>query len=409
MLSAIKNFAVTFVIAAVVFGTIGYFATRFVTATVNDILDNEISALDDILSAESETDSSTENAPDTTTPDISGNAQTLSESSSFSFIIVCSGYRPEIFGDYLPDTETLRNQIAGYVTAADSFGVLSKHYRDRQATSITLVRADKERQEFTYTYISPETRIYSSSGYHTLGEIYELYGYTYIDDYVNALTGIAVDYTFLMDGYNFDEFLNLLGTVYVNNPKDIYSDGTYHTTWSGYSVERVNEDGETVTDQFSSSLVLSSGYIEFNEYASNIMNTLKERSSADVDTKGKFTVELVQAYLQKLADMDLETFRTTMHELIVLSEAESATKTWNADGSISEEPATPILETNFTEEDIDSVYDMIHAATQFSSTVITYPGNYITETDTHDAYFEPDIETAVKQFASYRFINGDNP
>ena len=57
MLSALKNFAVTFVIAAVVFGTIGYFATRFVTATVSDILDSEKTELDNILSAETETES----------------------------------------------------------------------------------------------------------------------------------------------------------------------------------------------------------------------------------------------------------------------------------------------------------------------------------------------------------------
>ena len=302
-------------------------------------------------------------------------------------------------------TDTLRNQIAGYVTASDSFGVLSKHYRDRQATSIVLVRADKERREFTYTYISPETRVYTSTGYHTLGEVYELYGYEHIDNYITALTGITINYTFLLDGYNFDEFLTLMGSVYVNNPKDIYSDGTYHTTRSGYSVEHINEAGEKVTDQFPNSLVLSAGNIEFNQYSSNIMNTLKERSSADIETKGKYTVELVQKYVGKLAAMDKETFRTTMHDLIVLSNAQSATMTWNADGSVSEEPATPILETNFTEADIDTIYEMVHAATYFTENIITYPGNYLAETTSHEAYFEPELADAIKLFLPYRFTN----
>ena len=408
MLSALKNFAVTFVIAAVVFGTIGYFATRFVTATVSDILDSEKTELDNILSSETETESgatgdTTES--DTTTQTPSAEVD-LPDGKSFSFLVVTSGYRPELFGDYLPtadDLDSLRNKIANYVTASDSFGVLSKKYRERQATTLTLVRADRERQTYTYTYISPETRVYTSTGYHTLGEVYDLYGYTHLDDYVTALTGITIDYTFLLDGYNFDEFLTLLGTVYVNNPKDIYSDSVYHTTRSGYSVEHLNENGEKVTDQFSNHLVLSAGNIEYNAYSAHIMNTLKERSSADIEAKSKFTVELVKAYLTKLAEMDKETFRTTMHALLVLSDAQSATKTWNADGTVSEEPATPILESNFTEAQVDDVYEMIHAATRFSADTIAYPGNYVAETDAHDAYFDPSIRDAVKQFLPYRF------
>ncbi len=414
MLSAFKNFAVTFVIAAVVFGIIGYFATRFVTATVSDILDSEITELDSILSAETETESGaqsgavesgTEEAGDGSSTDVSAEEQTP-EGESFSFLVITSGYRPELFGDYLPtaaDLDDLRSKIAGYVTASDSFGVLSKRYRERQATSITLVRADKERREYTYTYISPETRVYTSTGYHTLGEVYDLYDYTYIPQYVTSLTGIAIDYTFLLDGYNFDEFLTLMGNVYVNNPKDIYSDGVYHTTRSGYSVEQINENGEKVTSQFSNTLVLSAGNIEYNLYSSHIMNTLKERSSADIETKGKFTVELVKTYLGKLAAMDKETFRTTMQSLLILSDAQSATKTWNADGTVSEEPATPILETDFTEADIDTIYEMVNAATYFSDSNIAYPGNYLQETDAHDAYYDPSIRDAVKQFLPYRF------
>ena len=407
MLSALKNFAVTFVIAAVVFGTIGYFATRFVTATVSDILDNEMTELDNILSGETETESTTGETTESDANNPSpGTEDPLPDGKSFSFLVVTSGYRPELFGDYLPtaaDLDTLRSKVANYVTASDSFGVLSKNYRERQATSITLVRADRERREYTYTYISPETRVYTSTGYHTLGEIYDLYGYEHICDYVTALTGITIDYTFLLDGYNFDEFLTLLGTVYVNTPKDIYAEGTYHTTRSGYSVEQVGENGEKYTNQYPNTFVLSAGNIEFTAYSAQIMNTLKERSSADIETKGKYTVDLVKAYLTKLAEMDKETFRTTMHALLVLSDAQSATKTWNADGTVSEEPATPILESNFTEAEVDAVYEMVHAMTEFPSNTITYPGNYVTETDAHGAYFDPSIRDAVKQFLPYRF------
>jgi len=39
MLSAFKNFFVTFLIAAIVFGAVGYFATRFLTDTITGIFD----------------------------------------------------------------------------------------------------------------------------------------------------------------------------------------------------------------------------------------------------------------------------------------------------------------------------------------------------------------------------------
>ena len=39
MLSAMKNFGVTFVVSLLIFSVIAIFATRFVTGTMTDILD----------------------------------------------------------------------------------------------------------------------------------------------------------------------------------------------------------------------------------------------------------------------------------------------------------------------------------------------------------------------------------
>ena len=52
MLSALKNFGVTFLISALVFGVIAYFATLFVSSTVNNILDDESKDLNEIISSE---------------------------------------------------------------------------------------------------------------------------------------------------------------------------------------------------------------------------------------------------------------------------------------------------------------------------------------------------------------------
>ena len=71
----------------------------------------------------------------------------------------------------------------------------------------------------------------------------------------------------------------------------------------------------------------------------------------------------------------------------------------------SKEPATAILESNITIEEIIAVYDMIRASKEFSSSVIQIPGNYIQATDDTDAYYEPDLKTSIKRFMQYRFVD----
>ncbi|MBQ8400527.1 MAG: hypothetical protein IJX14_01220 [Clostridia bacterium] len=399
MLSAFKNFFITLLIAAALFGVIAYFATQFVTATVSDIMDDEEAALESIKTQETAPETipggETVSPGDDTVQEIMGD--------SFSVVVVTSGYRPELFNDYLPGVEDLRTQISNFQTASDSFGILSRSYREKRATAILLIRVDKERRQVTYTYITPETRVFTSTGYHTLGEVYDYYGYQRVGEYVTSLTGIAVDYTFLLDGYNFDEFLSLLGTVWVNNPKDIYAEGSIHTTRSETTRVRKNADGSETVDHYENSLVLSAGSLEFTQYASNIMNTMKERSSPDIEAKGTYAVSIAQSYMAKITDLDMAEFRSLMEGLLILSDKESAIKTWHSDGSVATEPATPILESNFTVEDIDKVYDLLHAADGFTTEVIAYPGNYVTATENVDAYFNPDLKTAIKRFLPYRY------
>ena len=402
MLSAFKNFLVTLLIAAALFGVIAYFATQFVTATVSDIMDDEDAALESIMTQDKdpETDSSGAALPSEGEGPETNSAIT---GDSFSFVVVTSGYRPELFDDYTPTVDSLKDKIAGFQTASDSYGILGKTYREKSATAILLIRVDKDNRKVTYTYITPETRVFTSTGYHTLGEVYRYYGYQRVGEYVTSLTGIRVDYTFLMEGYNFDEFLALLGTTWVNNPKDIYAEENIHTTRSETTRTRKNADGTEVVDHYENSLVLSAGSLEYNQYSANILNTLKERSSPDIEAKGIYSVSIAQYYMGKIAALDAGQFRTVMEALLVMSDKENAVKTWLSNGTVRMEPATPVFESNFTLDDIDKVYDLIHATTSFTTEVIEYPGNYVTATENVDAYYNPDMKTAIKRFLPYRY------
>ena len=106
MLSAFKNFLVTLLIAAALFGVIAYFATQFVTATVSDIMDDEDAALESIMTQDKdpETDSSGAALPSEGEGPETNSAIT---GDSFSFVVVTSGYRPELFDDYTPTVDSL--------------------------------------------------------------------------------------------------------------------------------------------------------------------------------------------------------------------------------------------------------------------------------------------------------------
>ena len=195
MLSALKNFGVTFLISALLFGIIAYFATGLVTNTVGQMLDDEDASLDNIIKNEDAT------PPDETTDNsaLSPTNEKIPSGDSFNFLIAVNDYRPDIYTDYTPDVSYMYNTDWNSVSPADTVGCLSTSYRKIGLSTVVLVRIDKEKREFVYTYFSPETRVYTSSGYHTFSEVYELYGIDRIAEYVYAMTGLDIKYSFLIN------------------------------------------------------------------------------------------------------------------------------------------------------------------------------------------------------------------
>ena len=143
MLSALKNFGVTFLISAALFGIIAYFATGFVTSTVSSILDEEDEELDQII----------QNNPageDTagTDPGTPGTEEEIPEGESFNFVVITTDYRPDLNNDYQPALETMKEHNWYNTPPEDTMGSLSSDYRKAEVSSIVLSRVDKERCEF---------------------------------------------------------------------------------------------------------------------------------------------------------------------------------------------------------------------------------------------------------------------
>lgn len=437
MLSAFKNFGVTFLIASLLFGIIAYFTTGFVTGTVKGILEDEQTELDEIMQSGDDG-----NTTDTLTPEAGENDDIIPEGESFNFLILTTDYRPDLYDTYAPSLDTMYNTDWYSVSPEETVGLISGEYRDVNLSAITLVRIDKEKRQVVYSSFTPETRVYTTTGYHSLSEVYNLYGKTTVADYIHAITGLKFKYTMLVNGYNFDELIDLLGPVTVNLPRDIYFDGTQPTMQYETTAEHIGSDGYPWTEHIPNAWLMSAGENTLNAENFYNMTSVIEHSMADFEAKSAYTVEILQKYLTQIAGMDKDARKILLAQLITNeeewaniegldlpeepeTEAETELLPWEVPVEETEpeetepeefdptsrwktelfEPDTPIAETDYTMNDYDTISEMLDAAAIFEPVVITYPYIYRAASDSGEAYFEADTAAGLELFLPYRLVS----
>lgn len=428
MLSAFKNFGITFLISAVLFGFIAYFATGFVTNEMIDIIDEEKTHLDEIIQNPDTSESS-----DTETGDLSEtdpvNSETelkIPEGESFNFLVISTDYRPDLYTTYKPTSSIMFETDWNSVASSDTLGCLSSDYRDVNVTSIVLVRIDKEDRQFTYTYLTPLTRVYTTSGYHTLSEVYNLYGKQTVADYVYSLTGIEIKYTFLINAYNLDELTNLVQGVTVYAPKDVYFDGKYNTLNFETTAQKEAEGGSKWTEHIPNTFLISAGekYLDFTNIYH--LTTVIEHSASDLTVKETYMTQMIQRYLEYLASLEEDQLKITIAKLITKSsdwsnidsvingqqlnpsDSGQSEETQQVSGEKSWigttfEPDTPIVETdNYSMNDFDSIKELLGAVEYFENIQVSYPFVYHASDENNDEYFSADIQAGLELFMQYR-------
>jgi len=460
MLSAIKNFGVTFLISLAIFGVIAYFATGFVTGTVTDILENEQDKLSEIIQNNDPIADETEDPSDD--PDVVPEKEILGE--SFNFLIVTTDFRPDAFADYLPTEGDIKLGDPNYVYPTDYLGYLSSEYRKSNVTSIIVVRIDKEREQVIFSYVTPKIRVFTSAGYKTLSEVYGLYGIERLAEHINGLTGLKYDYTFLLNGYNMDELVSIVGSLGVSVAKDIYFDGKYNTFASHSIVEVTDKKGNTTTKSVANDKVLEAGYIAFS--AENLYNAASviEHSATELQTKQTLSIETARSFLTYLAGLDEDHLKTVLAQLLIDEESWDSipeiieeikrpepeetsdpsgsylpfdttpveTETLSPETEVPEteapeteapseeteapetdepenepklfEPDTTVFESNFTIEEFYEIYDLLCSVLRYEHKIITYPVTYIAATEDSEEYFAHDINRATELFSTYRKV-----
>lgn len=431
MLSAFKNFGVTFLIAAVIFGIVAYFAVGFVIDAANNIMENEKGELESIIQ---NPDDDKDNESDSETV-IPGEEEIIGE--SFNFLVITTDYRPDIYSDYKPSKAAVDKGNWDEADFEDTAGFLTEKYRQKSASSIILVRVDKENKQYIYSYISPRIRVYTSSGERTLAEVYEYYGKQTLAEYVNALTGIKPKYTLLINGYNLDEVVSLLGETTASVQRDIYFDGMYYSMQYETTEIVVTADGDEKIHHIPNTFTLAKGSVPVNSESIYTILSVKEHSIVDITAKGAYAVDLLKTYLSALGAMEEEDQKMVLAKLITKqsdwgnieglgdtviienpteteTNAETDDQTTEKDPPTSDslapwstplgEPEDAIIETNYTMNEFDQITDLLSAIDTFRSIQVNYPCAYVAATAESDDYFEADYETALNLFAQYKVI-----
>ena len=395
-MASFRKFLVTFIAFILLFGIIGYFATNFISGIVDDIMDKN------------------EGKNNPGAEDGSGNGETPPdayasiEGKSYSFLILITDFDPEN-KSYAPDDSTVKEITTGIKNAKSSVGMLKKYSGRVRATSAVLVKVDKEAGEYFICYISPETRLYTPAGALAIGDVYGLYGINTVKQYVKGMTGIDVDYHFVLDGYTLEDVIKTLGMTTVNIETGICSFGEYYMTDSNFSKEEFEkkDDGDETDEKGKDGkekdtlpiekmptpeYVVYVGSRDLSGETLTAVANLRECSIDDVKLKCRYVTSTVEYYLRKFADTPKDEIKGKIKKL-------TASTPYASDDPLEYKPS---MATDFKPDDVDKIYELIKAIKLFKVNVVCYPGNYVSTGGAEIGYYAPSYKTAIEDYRKYR-------
>ena len=196
MAYSIRNFAISFLIAAVVFGVIAFFGVRVAERAFEKDKKTDPGASDTDVDADDDTD--TDDDPDNP---IQGR--------SFSFVLIGSDYQDNTFTDYEidPTIETLYSP------------------RLKCADTVIFVRYRVESKELIICPIPTSAKVDVKGVSMTLGEAYHYEGAEFVAHKVASLVGITVDYYASTTMQGLSDIIDYIGGIKYYVPCDmVYED-----------------------------------------------------------------------------------------------------------------------------------------------------------------------------------------
>lgn len=393
MLSALKNYAITFLIAAVIFSLVAFFVVQIV-------LDSLAGSF--MVNPNGE-DTLPPDGPGitTATPD-STEAPAPLNGESFNILLIGVDYAPTLFLNYSPEMVELMTPVteppetteedlttpepttteapetiappaditvADETTAVDTGmlmpdgslffqgGFFADDFRAIQADTIMLVRVDKERSAFTFTAFPPEMVITVEGRQSCLRDAIADYGLDYLFRKINAITGLPIDRYVMVNLEQFPAIVDAMDGITFTVPCAMkYDDfkGNLHIDLRAGSQLL---DGKSALDM-----------LRFNGYA--------DGQGSRIST----AVSFVRAMMQKMTNPVYLPKAPELYDAI-----------------------KDMLITDFTAEDLAANLDLIFKYGEFALSELPYPGTYTT-TEEGERLFTPNVDRALDYYADYRRI-----
>ncbi len=282
---------------------------------------------------------------------------------SFSLLAVCTDYQPNAYDDY----------FLGYDAYTQDYeGLLVRPFRQVSAASIVLLQFSSENKTFSYLTIPVNMRVHFNLEQTTVGEIYGKYGIETLVQTVYFNTGIPIDYYTVTHLGNMPNLMNVIGSVTIDVPFDVYETETGYTTVAPTASE---EGGETADVQAPVQHI-TAGRVTVN--ASNVIPlfAVTDYESEDLP-RTQIAAAWMRAVVEKLcANNSSETCKTIFASL-----------------------SRHFAETNLTGELFAESALLVSAYRNLSVAQITYPGVYRKMSGKY--VFLP-TERAISELAPYR-------
>ncbi len=331
MLSATKNFVLTFIIALIIFGLIAYMLVGLV---LNNLLG--------LGASETETPSETIEGPSQEGPGDIG-IQFSNKGESFNILLIGTDYRPSDFADYdpamleilygikqeeitpIPAPDDVKPNPGSVVSDKDHWsadgkeaddgslifngGFYSVEYRVIETDALVLLRADKERGHFTYTVFPTDVYVDMSGRYIKLSEIYGRYGLEILINKIYAMTGISIDNYAVVTMDAFPEVVDAIGGISYNVPCDM----KYTDYAGGINIDLKKGpqllDGAGVLD-----LLMFNNYTDGGSRTKTTVEVLKKFISTFVNITNYNRAPAVFAQIEASVDTDftLEIFKNNI-------------------------------------------------------------------------------------------------
>lgn len=350
MLSALRNFALTFAISALIFGVIAYFIVGFVVDTMTDAIPGGVETedtSDDIFEDTSYNPiitpgtTGTESV-DTVEPPV---VEDPINGDTFNILLIGSDYQPELFDDY--DYEEK------WRADPNNTGFPDKRNRPWGADAIILVRIDKENRQFVFCPIPRNTRISVDGEYMQLGDVISSKSVEFLCGKVAGLTGLEMDYYVHVTVGAIKEIVDSVGGLTYYVPEDM----VYEDPEQQLSIN-LKKGTNNITGEKAMQLLRYVGYANGN---AGRMNT---------------SVEFLKAVLAKFTNITYLAKAPELYSSVLNS-----------------------VETNFTADDLVNNLDLIFAYPKFEAITVTYPGS--AKAYNGVTYFEPTVAAAMDMFDSF--------